>query len=130
MTDQDSQLIMVVDNESVITTMVRRILVQDGWPETSILSFNQPEKVVDYLSDKSNSLPALIITDNEMNSTIGGSDIIQLAQEKSIPAILMSGRSDIAEPIARELRVFFLSKPFNLNGFRNAVRTVLKSSTS
>ena len=117
MTDKATQIVMVIDDDYTMVELIIEILRNDGW--CAFITTTQPEKAVEYLNDKKNALPALIITDNEMGA-ITGKDIIKLAQDKNIPAVLISGELQ-ANLIAQKYGAKFMSKPFSIQVFRNAI---------
>lgn len=105
----DSKKVLIVEDEMIIAMVIERMVTDLGHNVLDKVSSGEEaiEKALEYNPD-------LILMDIRLKGEIDGIDAISKIQEKmNIPAIYISGNSDLAhlEKIKMTSYIDFLSKP-------------------
>jgi DNA-binding NtrC family response regulator len=115
-------VVLVVDDDSQIRTLVRTLLTHDGHDVIEAADADEALRRMD------ESLPDLLLCDVVLPNR-DGLGLIQEARKRdpSLPLLMMSGRGsiDTAVQAMRHGAGDFISKPFDLERFRAAVRKSL-----
>jgi two-component system, cell cycle sensor histidine kinase and response regulator CckA len=121
----DKDIVLVVDDESVIGEMIGRMVERHGCQH---VSFNDPVKALQYYRDNSQKI-TLIITDLTMPK-LPGPDLIKnaLRINPNLPIVLITGYAEEYIPDdVRPLVQHVLPKPFVKAEVVDAVRTALQN---
>lgn len=113
-------LILVIDDDEAISSMVRDVLTMDGH-EVKVFADGSP--ALDYLKDPASPMPAAILTDIMMPGLDGEHLSGMLSADKRtarIPLIVMTAKGKM-RPLFPGAAAF-IEKPFNLGALRDAVR--------
>jgi two-component system alkaline phosphatase synthesis response regulator PhoP len=115
--------ILVVEDEPVVTEMVRFLLESEGY---EVASFSSNAGVMAQLQDRA---VALVLLD----LALGGQDGLDICEHmkssedlRHIPLVLLSAHRDL-EKIAGECGADgFIEKPFELSGFANKIKAFIR----
>lgn len=120
--------ILVVDDEKDITTLLEAMLGARGY---EVVTFDRAEPALELIA--SDTPPDLLISDVRMDP-IDGIELLRQAKEvqPDMPVIMVTAyRVPEAEQRAKELGAWvYLYKPFDVEGFAEAVAGALASASS
>ncbi len=124
----DEDVVLVVDDEEMITQVIGHIVEKDGYRQ---VSFNDPTEALQHYNGNSQAI-TLMITDLTM-PVLSGPDLIRraLLVNPKLPIILVTGYSDEYIPDdVRPLVQHILRKPFVKSELLDAVRAGLEKGRS
>ena len=114
--------ILIIDDETAILNALQIFLEQEGYEVDAV------EKYENYLDDKSNTLPDLIILDIILLDEDGREIAKRLksnARTKHIPIIMISAHPNASVTSLKAGADTFLPKPFDIEDLLTAITTLL-----
>ena len=113
--------ILLVDDHAAVRTMLARVVAQ-LYLQATIMEASDGAQA---LSVAAQQRPDLIITDYHMPA-INGLELVRTlrAQGATMPILVLSSNSSIAETVLAAGATAFLLKPFPLAEFRDLLRTL------
>ena len=120
--NMDTATVLVVDDESMVRTLVRRMLEPDMY---GVVEAEDGESAL-RLIERGDPAIDVVLTDLVMPGIDGFDIVTVLARHRpDLPVVCMSGFASIS---ASRLTVPFIPKPFSLEGLRATLELVLARS--
>ncbi|GAB3566549.1 hypothetical protein GCM10027578_15640 [Spirosoma luteolum] len=100
--DQDSPLVLVVDDEPPIIELLQRV-GREHFPEARFISANSPQEALTYLDTPNHELPHLILLDIDLHSSVDGLELLPTIRSKTqgLTPVVMFTMSDKKPDVAR-----------------------------
>ncbi|MCF7836423.1 response regulator [Candidatus Gracilibacteria bacterium] len=124
-----NQRILIVDDETPISELLKRVLTKEGYKVTTK---NNPVEVLKLFESDSTAFDFdLLISDLKMPE-ISGVDLAAAIRKirDEIPVVFMTGFSDETEKIAEFPNAVLIEKPFKLSDLKNTVYQFLGQNSN